>query len=507
MLWTVALVLVATAVCATWNDYSARAALSQQLAHEVALVGQTAADGLATRLGTGWSDSAHAFLAGLTLDQRLAFVAFTDPRGRQQYVNAPDPAAWDAFLCKPGCDPAAGTTHVDQPIDLGPGHDLIARVLPVWTPRVSNSERRLGGFVIVALRDPGMARTLANLRLTHLASACVVGLLSLPVAFLGARYWTRPLRALMAGIDRLSSGRAPEPVHVCGQDELALLADAFNRMAQRLHGAYAELERANQDLEGKVCARTAELEGLNRRLQLETHSRDEFFRAVSHDLSAPLRNIGGLASLLLTRHQELLAQDARGKLERIAANVKVQAAMIHDLLELSRIRTPGGSRQALDLNLLLAELRDSLSYDLEQARVTLEVAGPLPTLIAERNRIRQVFQNLLDNAAKYMLDAPVRRIRVSCTTTERYYQFTVADTGPGIAPADLPRLFQVFQRGRGPQALRVPGRGVGLAGVKAIVESYGGTVGVDSTPGQGAAFHFTLDRHLVDSPTIAQPAA
>jgi signal transduction histidine kinase len=269
-------------------------------------------------------------------------------------------------------------------------------------------------------------------------------------------------------------------------------------MARHLHGACTQLEQANQDLENKVRARTAELEGLNHRLQLETRSRDEFFRAVSHDLSAPLRNIGGLASLLLARHQDLLAQDARAKLERIHANVQVQAAMIHDLLELSRIRTPGGPRRALGLTPLLAELRDSLSYDLERARVSLEVAGPLPTIVAEPNRIRQVFQNLLDNAAKYMLDAPVRRIRVSCETTERYYRFTVADTGPGIAPADLPRLFQVFQRGRGPAALRVPGRGVGLAGVKAIVESYGGTVGVDSTPGRGAAFHFTLDRRVVD---------
>jgi signal transduction histidine kinase len=330
----------------------------------------------------------------------------------------------------------------------------------------------------------------------------VLGLLSLPVAFWGARYWTRPLAALMAGIDRLSHGRAADPVEVSGHDELALLAAAFNRMAERLHAAHAELEQANQELETKVHTRTAELEALNRRLQSETASRDEFFRAVSHDLSAPLRNIGGLATLLLSRHQQLLEQDARTKLERIAANVKVQSAMINDLLELSRMRAPGGPRQAVDLNLLLAELGDSLSYDLERAGVTLQVQGPLPTIVVERNRIRQVLQNLLDNATKYMLDAPVRRIVVSCETSECYYTLTVSDTGPGIAPADLPRLFTVFQRGRGSQALRVPGRGVGLATVKAIVESYAGSVGVESNLGQGSAFHFTLDRRLVDVPVV-----
>ena len=508
-LWTVGLVVLIAAVCATWNDYSARAAMSHRLDQDVALVAQSAATGLAPRLSQGWSPQAHQFLADLTLDQRLAFVAVSDPQGRELYSLAPDAAARDNYLRhRPG--PAAGTTQVDRPIYLGQSHDLIARITPIWTQANPGSDRRLDGFVVLALRDRGMAQALLHLRLAHLASACVVCLLSLPVVFWVTRYWTAPLRALMAGIARLSSGQAPVPVAVSGHDELALLAAEFNRMAARLHAARAQLEEANQDLENKVQERTLELRRLNLRLQLESRDRDEFFRAVSHDLGAPLRNIGGMACLLLARHREDLGQDVLAKLERINANVKVQSGMIEDLLELSRLRSRTGQREPLDLGALLAELQNTLGYDLERAGISLEIRAPLPTIVAERNRIRQVFQNLLDNAIKYMQDAPTRRITISCATTANTHRFTVADTGPGIAPEDLPRLFQVFQRGRSPANLKVPGRGIGLAAVKAIVESYGGTITADTAPGQGAAFHFTLDRHLVEDPGPAaapEPAA
>src|SRR5690606_18003881 len=148
--------------------------------------------------------------------------------------------------------------------------------------------------------------------------------------------------------------------------------------------------------EQKVANRTAELQRLNRKLESEIHDKNEFLRAVSHDLGAPLRNINGIASVLLMKHREQFNDDALPKLQRISANAKVQADLINDLLELSRIRSRPGKREQVDLAELMAQLRDSLAFDLEKARIELAVASSLPVVTAERNRMRQILQNLLD---------------------------------------------------------------------------------------------------------------
>src|SRR5690606_7893230 len=123
----------------------------------------------------------------------------------------------------------------------------------------------------------------------------------------------------------------------------------------------------------KVINRTAELERLNRKLESEIHDKNEFIRAISHDLGAPLRNINGITSVLLLKKKEEFTDDTLSKLQRISANAKVQADLINDLLELSRIRSRPAKRENVDLAELLEQLRDSLTFDLEKSRISLIV--------------------------------------------------------------------------------------------------------------------------------------
>jgi light-regulated signal transduction histidine kinase (bacteriophytochrome) len=275
-------------------------------------------------------------------------------------------------------------------------------------------------------------------------------------------------------------------------------------MAANLYNTQQQLKAANEDLEAKVQQRTGELQQLTERLQNELRDKDEFLRTVTHDLSAPLRNISGMASMLLMKYESNLNEDAVNKLHRISANVKVQSELINDLMELSRIRTRAGRREAVDMRQVVTKLADEMSYDLEHARIDLRIAPDLPTVYAERNRMRQLMQNLLDNAIKYMGDAPVRQVTIGFSDEGESLHFTVADSGPGIDEKDLPKLFHVFKRGiyGGHQ---VPGRGVGLASVKTIVECYGGKVWADSRKGEGATFHFTLDARQVAVPAGEVP--
>jgi signal transduction histidine kinase len=125
------------------------------------------------------------------------------------------------------------------------------------------------------------------------------------------------------------------------------------------------------------------------------------------------------------------------------------------------------------------------------------VDAPLPPLNCERARVRQVFQNLIDNAIKYMGDGDTKRIHVGCQIRLSEAEFYVRDTGIGIEPDDIGKVFFVFRRGKSQAAQAVAGKGVGLASVKSIVETYSGKIWVESEVGQGSTFRFTINGQYV----------
>src|SRR5262249_22893443 len=157
---------------------------------------------------------------------------------------------------------------------------------------------------------------------------------------------------------------------------------------------------ANADLEDKVEQRTAQLETANRRLSSEIAEKEDFLRAVSHDLNAPLRNISGMATMLLMKHRESFDEDIIHRLERIQKNVEIETDLIGELLELSRIKTRRHKLEAADIDAMVRELRDVFENDLKTRGIDLIVDTPMPLLFCEKPRLRQVFQNLIDNAIK-----------------------------------------------------------------------------------------------------------
>jgi signal transduction histidine kinase len=113
--------------------------------------------------------------------------------------------------------------------------------------------------------------------------------------------------------------------------------------------------------------------------------------------------------------------------------------------------------------------------------------------------MRQVFQNLIDNAIKYMGEGPVREIHVGCRLKKGEAEFYVRDTGIGIEADDLGKVFVVFRRGKNTASQNVAGKGVGLASVKTIIETYNGTIWVESEVGKGSTFRFTINGRYVSS--------
>jgi len=505
--WIMVLVLVCSFGSTMWLNREARQALIGTHQSSVESLVQTVATSLAHELDDGWTLSAHQMLDAVQRDPRIAFIEIIDPQGKTIRRRLIKPVPWSAYhehACECDLD-----ERCEDPILLDDGSVVVAAMHPIKLSRPHNATSRSQrskvipthfGDLIIGFHETQVPVTLAKLRSSQVIASMVVCLLAMPLVFVFLKRWLSPLGALTRASRVLALGKKPPAIKTRGNDELGLLSRTFNTMVDRLFAAHQQLASANQSLESQVAHRTAELQSTNQRLEEEARDKDEFLRAVTHDLGAPLRNISGLASMLAMKYEKDLTNDAIRKLERINANAKHQTELIHDLLELSRLRNRSHRKQSADLSDILKALHDNFEYDLIEQRIELQIPDELPTIYVDTNRIRQVFQNLLDNAIKYMLDAEQRLITVTHSADEHRYYFSVSDTGQGISEKDLPNVFQVFRRATYSGTHQVPGKGIGLAWVKSIIESYGGTIHVSSELGKGTTFTFTLDRAIVGVP-------
>ena len=227
---------------------------------------------------------------------------------------------------------------------------------------------------------------------------------------------------------------------------------------------------------------TANLEKRNAEL-------DQFAYIVSHDLKAPLRAIANLSQWLEEDLQEHLTEDTRHQMDLLRRRVHRMEALINGLLQYSRVGRLRTDLELVDVELLLAEVIDSLAVPPE---FTITVRPEMPTLWTERLPLEQVFANLISNGIKHNHRTD-GQIVISADEQTDYYEFTVTDNGPGIAPEFHEKVFVMFQTLE-PRD-KAENTGVGLAIVKKILEDKGGTISLESNRGQGATFRFTWPKH------------
>jgi len=358
---------------------------------------------------------------------------------------------------------------------------------PVWS---SDAPSRLLGFVTVAGHDEPVRGASAVLPGAAIVAGGASLLLAGPIAAWGAARLVRPVRRVARAAAELEAGRRPKTLSEGGPRETRILIGAFNRMSESLHGALTELEAGKAQLERKVEERTRQLALVNEMLQEQVRSKNEFLRSVSHDLGAPLRNIAGMARLVLDAHGAELPDTARHALDRIGANVRIEAEMLAELLELSRTTARAERLERLDVGAVARELAQSIADDARRQRVEIVVAPDLPVLEVDRTDLWMLLQNLVDNAIKYMGDAAERRVVVAPLLDAPAFGFVVADTGPGIPERERERIFRAFQRAS--TAGEAAGRGVGLAVVRSIAERWGGDVRAVGPPEGGTRFEVRL---------------
>jgi len=422
--------------------------------------------------------------------RNILFVAFYDLSGKNIALVDREKSPHDL-------PPALAQTQVSLLAQVRVGNTpLFGDYMEVCQPvlKIAREPRasRLMGYVSVGVSPTTEREQVQRVNYFAIGIGCVVILFMLPLAYLLVHRIFLPIRQLVDATNRIAMGDLEAAVDIDRSDAIGDLARSFNAMVQTIERQQHDLRQANLDLEKKVVQRTVQFEAANRRLSSEIAEKEDFLRAVSHDLNAPLRNISGMTAMLLTKHGAAFDEEIVHRLQRIQKNVEAETDLISELLELSRIKTRREKMEMVDTTALVRELEGILENDLKTNQIQLILDTPLPVLNGERSRFRQIFQNLIDNAIKYMGDGAVREIHIGCAMRGLEAEFYVRDSGMGIEKEDLGKIFYIFRRGKNSTARNIPGKGVGLSCVKSIIETYGGSIRVESEPGKGSTFKFTI---------------
>ena len=314
---------------------------------------------------------------------------------------------------------------------------------------------------------------LANVDQAILIAGIAIAIIVIILSFLLARRLTQPLTSLTLVAEQVKGGDYTQRVDAPkSQDELGRLASTFNSMADKIESDVNELRRQDQ-------------------------IRRELIANIAHDLVTPLTAIQGFSEALgddvisdpKARHEtaQLIGREVQ-RLRRLVSDMQQMTSLESGRLQLDM--------EPLDLHALVDEVLAVIGPECDQARISLhnEIAPTTPAVLADSERMTQVFLNLLDNARRYTPAGGSIKIgaRVAGDARAKWLSVGVSDTGTGISASELPHIFDRFFRIDRARTGASGGSGLGLTIVKAIITAHKGTIHAESTPGQGTRITFTL---------------
>lgn len=288
----------------------------------------------------------------------------------------------------------------------------------------------------------------------------------------------------------------PQALALASPAQLAALnAELQQNIAQR-ETAQKDLQHAYDVMEKKVEERTGELRTLLNKLAKSNAELDEFAHIVSHDLKEPLRGLGNNASFLLADYRNKLDKEGVERLERLTQLSTRMNQLISDLLYFARLGHDELAIQKTDPNAIIRDIEQMMESLLKEHNAHIDVPSLMPNVVCDKTRITEVFRNLITNAVKYN-DKPQPQVEVGFMDSVETPQgrerdvFYVKDNGIGIKKEFYEEIFRIFKR-LGEEDDDKKGTGMGLTFVRKIIDRHGGRIWLESNPGQGTIFYFTL---------------
>ncbi|TAN51025.1 MAG: HAMP domain-containing protein [Rhodospirillales bacterium] len=309
----------------------------------------------------------------------------------------------------------------------------------------------------------------------------LVAALSIAVFFAIGLMLAKPIKALTVGAEALAAGDMNVMLPITnGGDEVGRLTAAFARMAAALSFRISEL----QDNQTRLNRTVEELVRSNSELE-------RFAFVASHDLREPIRSVVSFSQLLERKLKDKnVDPDISEYLRFLVDAGKRMNELVTDLLDFSRIDADEEPFVSVSLDKSLASAKENLADAIEKSKATVRAEGPLPDVRGNPIQLIELLQNLIGNSIKFCRRDEAPLIKLSARRQDQEWVISVADNGIGIEPEFRSKAFDIFRRYH--RADLYPGTGMGLAICKRIVERHKGNIWIDSMPGKGSVFTFTL---------------
>ena len=291
----------------------------------------------------------------------------------------------------------------------------------------------------------------------------------------------KDMKEMLRDIVTDTENHAYVPSENVRKDGLAVWVAWTNKAIPDAMGNIAEILAIGNDI--------TELKKMQQRLETSNMELEQFAYVASHDLQEPLRMISSYTELFERRYQGELDERARKYMNYIVEGAKRMQRLIQDLLVFSRVGRMDTARRPVDCNAVIDAVVTDMHEQIIQENATV-TRDAMPVINAGETNMRQLFQNLIGNAIKFHRENVPPRVHVSARNTYEGWLFSVNDNGMGIEPRYFEKIFVIFQRLHSRN--EYPGTGIGLAICKKIVATYGGKIWVESQPGEGSTFYFTI---------------
>lgn len=322
-----------------------------------------------------------------------------------------------------------------------------------------------------------------------LIAITIFGITTLMASILGrliGRRLAAPILKLTAGIERIIKGDLNHRVKINSNDEVGSLAESFNRMAESLQNTIMDRDL---EIENRTNAENA-LEALNvdlvstiQQLSLANHELKDFAYIAAHDLKSPVRAIGSIAGMILESCGDTLDEPNKQLFDMLIQRAERLNVFIGGILKYSTLERKTLLKEQTDINIILKEVIKTV--DISKKNIEIIIENELPIVICQKTHIAEIFQNLLDNAIKYM-DKLKGQISIGCVEQNNFWKFKISDNGPGIKEEYLENIFKLCHTLN--RRDKFESSGIGLALVRKIVELYNGKIWAESKIGEGSTF-------------------
>ncbi|MBI5494937.1 MAG: response regulator [Deltaproteobacteria bacterium] len=382
-------------------------------------------------------------------------------------------------------------------------------VISAMVPLLNSRGQVVAAVMVDRLEDEALADLTGLLR-DRLLLLLAMALLSVLVALVMSRWIVEPLRELTRRAERFGRGEAQQTLALARDDEIGRLSRVLDGAAlERSQRERLLVDARDEALRASAAAETARQDALAAKDAAETANRakSQFLANMSHELRTPLNAIIGYSEMLQDELEELSPDDVRADLKKVHGSGRHLLGLINDILDLSKIEAGRMDLYLEDFSVtpLLEEVRSTVQPLVEknQNTLVLEPADNLGRMHSDVTKLRQVLLNLLSNAAKFTEKGT---LTLRARRDGDRVQFAVTDTGMGMTPEQVARVFDAFTQADASTTRKFGGTGLGLTITRHFCRMLGGEVKVESTPGKGSTFTVTLAAEVRREAGAATPA-